>query len=165
MAVQNHDRVAGGNTSLFTKVITRDELALRHNARTARVWFKVVGHLDQGNHSPGGNKKSLVTARSNRDEFNFTGGLNSSQDHESDWETEGSQDRESDWGTEEEWEEGFMLNAAVDLLDVDCRNPHLSDPERCTSSSDMKIKDYEESYWEHVYSRVIWPRARRVEKA
>lgn len=135
-----------GNRFLLTKVTSMDELVKRYNARTASIWFKAVENLP------------LEAARSNRDKLSFTEELNRPQDYESDWETEGSQDGESDWETEEEWEEGFMLNAAVDRLDVDSQNPQYPRTKDRTCSSDFKMKDYEESYWEHVYPRVISPR-------
>lgn len=71
---------------------------------------------------------------------------------DSDWETEDSEYAESAWETEEEWEEGYSLDTAVDLVPLDDTNRQMSDSERHTRCE--KHYDYDEEYWSHVYGRI-----------
>ena len=128
--------------------------AQSHNARTLHAWTKALracikdhsqlSALETDIILPGGGSN---TVRSNEIE---------TQDADKEWETEDTASETSDWETEEEWEEGHMLETAVERDRRDAKNPQLSDPGRHTCCKEMN--DYDEEYWRHVYPRIIGSR-------
>jgi len=122
--------------------------ARRHNARTLRAWMKALRACTEDHLRVFTLEMNTVlsendgkTARSDEPE---------EQDTDRQWETEDTEGEESEWETEEEWEEGYMLDMAMDREHSDARNPQISDEERLEG-----LEDYDEIYWEHVYARII----------
>ncbi|TPX08538.1 uncharacterized protein E0L32_010025 [Thyridium curvatum] len=66
------------------------------------------------------------------------------------WETEHSSSEEDGWETEEDWQEGYMLDKAVDRDHLDDRNMQMQRCEACQN-------DFDDSCWEHVLSRTQEP--------
>lgn len=69
------------------------------------------------------------------------------------WETEHSSSEDDGWETEEEWQEGYMLDKAVDRDHLDDRNMKMKRRGACQDSND----DFDASYWEHFLPRTQEP--------
>ncbi|KAI2627803.1 hypothetical protein GGR54DRAFT_652638 [Hypoxylon sp. NC1633] len=65
------------------------------------------------------------------------------------WETETSTDDDSGWETEEEWEEGYMLDKAIDRDHYDDRNTQFSN-----AGQGRKDRDFDEEYWSNGYQHL-----------
>ena len=131
--------------------------ARQHNARTLRVWMKVMRACTEDHPQLSRLKMNIVVSENHSKTIQS----DELEEQESDrqWETEDTEgagselDTEEDWETEEEWEEGHMLETVVDREHTDARNPQMNDEECPECHRDLE--DYDEGYWAHVYPRVI----------
>lgn len=125
--------------------------AQSHNARIFCIWRKAFREVSRGLDSASFNQSSndcyidSQTATS-IDEQNEAGAIS-----EGEWETESSSESSSEWETEEEWEDGYMLDTAVDRSHPDDYNPQIQGARHTCSS---KMHDYDEKYWSHLYPRI-----------
>jgi len=142
--------------SHITDPIELDKISIHaqlHNARTVYIWRRALEKASEGARStrpccPLENTGRVVqTDASTNDGDHVTAFV-----EEDDWETEGSDGSQSGWETEEEWEEGHMLDTAVDRDPQDAENKQKRRPAGCTCQG--STRDYDEEYWSHVYPRL-----------
>jgi hypothetical protein len=127
--------------------------AQRHNARTVHIWRQALEEASQAPRLTGlycTLENTGLVAQADAS-INDNDQVTTSVE-EDDWETEDSDGSHSGWETEEEWEEGYMLDAAVDRDPYDNENKQKSRPAGCSCTG--IIRDYDEAYWSHVYSRI-----------
>ncbi|OQV00828.1 hypothetical protein CLAIMM_06275 [Cladophialophora immunda] len=112
-----------------------DEISLhaqQHNMRTINIWRKALekacGNAQdaQSNKPPSNHDTGISGCASveRRDEVNSF--------DEDGWETEASDGPTSGWETEEEWEEGYLLDTAVDIGDRNATTTLPARLKRCT---------------------------------
>ncbi|KAK7409277.1 hypothetical protein QQX98_008517 [Neonectria punicea] len=119
--------------------------AQRHNARTLCAWKQALVGVTRGSsedETDVWDQEPLPADEGN--------GVNS-KDRDG-WETENSREsHDLEWETEEEYEEGFMLDTAVDKDHWDDANRQISRPR---GSNGGYHADYDEEYWSHIYDLI-----------
>ena len=121
------------------------------NARTLNAWMKALGASTRDRFQSSGPGMHTTPSEENGHSAQIL--KVEGQDADEEWETDGSKTEGSEWETEEEWEEGYMLKTAVNRDCYDAKNPQISDQDRHTC--DGELVDYDEAYWERVYSRIL----------
>ncbi|KAK4203425.1 hypothetical protein QBC40DRAFT_24004 [Triangularia verruculosa] len=138
----------GGKALADPQLLDRvSEHAESHNARTFFAWSTALKKAGQSfGHVP----PEQCFSRSS-DEVDEV-------DEVDEWETERSvaSDSDSGWETVEEWEEGYSVKTAIDREKQEDYGDNL---EVCSCGRQKHRGDdidfnYDEEYWEHVYSRI-----------
>ncbi|KIY02220.1 uncharacterized protein Z520_02358 [Fonsecaea multimorphosa CBS 102226] len=135
---------------------TRGELdpisihAQQHNMRTMHIWRMALENTCGNAQDTYSDTRPANYGTGSTDFVSADGSQKVNNLDEDEWETEYSDGSTSGWETEEEWEEGYLLDAAVDRVYRDAANTLPTRINRCTRcefASNGEAAGEEEGAW------------------